>query len=61
VSNASAVQLNPLTAKIRSGIAKRLLQIFGGIACWTTLLFSGAGRLDWLRGWISAAYFGQQG
>ena len=57
MANASAVQLIPPTAKTRSGTAKRLLQITGGIAWWIALLFPSAGRLDWFRGWISIAFW----
>ena len=57
MSNASAVQLNPPTAKVKPGGAKRLLQISAAIAWWTAALFTSAGRLDWLRGWISVVFW----
>jgi protein-S-isoprenylcysteine O-methyltransferase Ste14 len=57
MSNASAVQLHPPTAKTASGTGKRLLQITGGITWWSALLFPSAGRLDWVRGWISVAFW----
>lgn len=55
MSNASAVQLNPPTARARAGTGKRLLQITGAFTWWIGALFPSAGRLDWVRGWISVA------
>ncbi len=55
--SASPVQLNPPTAKVKSGLRKRILQITGAIAWWIAMLFTSAGRLDWLRGWISVAFW----
>jgi len=39
----------------KSRPAKRLLQIIGTYAWFTGALFLSAGRLDWIRGWISVA------
>ena len=40
---------------IKSGWVKRLLKIVGVYAWFLGSLFGAAGRLDWIRGWISVA------
>lgn len=53
MANASAVEAHAPRAKLSS--VKRLLQIMASFVWWIGTLFVGAGRLDWIRGWISVA------
>jgi len=49
----AAPAIAPAHVKPRS--AKRLLQVIATFVWWIGSLFAGAGRLDWVRGWISVA------
>lgn len=54
MSNARAVEV-PAPATPPKLIAKALLQLLGASTWFTASILLGAGRLDWLRGWISVA------
>jgi protein-S-isoprenylcysteine O-methyltransferase Ste14 len=55
MSNASAVGPHVPSVEARLSPAKRLLQIIASFVWWIGALFVGAGRLTWIRGWISVA------
>ena len=51
MANASAVE--QLSAPPSLSPARGLVQLIGASAWWTGSIFLSAGRLDWMRGWIS--------
>lgn len=53
MANASAVE-QP-SAPLSLNPARGLAQLLGASAWWTGSIFVSAGRLDWMRGWISVA------
>lgn len=55
MSDASAAQANAPAAQAKARSVKRLLQITATFVWWIGSLFISAGRLDWVRGWISVA------
>ncbi len=54
MSPSSVVETNSPAASTGSRFAKGLLQV-GAFFLWIGSLFLAAGRLDWIRGWISVA------
>lgn len=40
-----------------SGGARRIVQIVGTMAAWVAIVFSSAGRVNWMRGWICVAAY----
>lgn len=55
MSPSSVVETNSLAAPTGSRFAKGLLQVGAFFLWWIGSLFLAAGRLDWIRGWISVA------
>jgi hypothetical protein len=57
ISDVSAAQPNAPGARTKPRTIRRLLQIVATFACWIGALFVSAGRLHWVRGWISVAFW----
>jgi protein-S-isoprenylcysteine O-methyltransferase Ste14 len=51
MANVTAVEQPPATTTLNP--ARGLAQLIGASAWWTASIFLSAGRLDWMRGWIS--------
>lgn len=57
MSHVSTLQSSPPSAQTGRRSARRAIQMVVLPVLWLGLLFAGAGRLDWLRGWICIAIF----
>lgn len=57
MSQVSTVQSSPAAAQSGRCSVRRAIQRVVLAALWLGLLFAGAGRLDWLRGWMCIAIF----
>ena len=55
MADESATQANAPAEQAKPRSARRLLQIAATFVWWIGSLFVSAGRLDWVRGWISVA------
>src|SRR5271165_1397397 len=55
MSDVSPEQTNAPAAQTERRSAKRFVQVAATFVWWIGSLFVSAGRLDWVRGWISAA------
>lgn len=55
MSNVPAMQGSPPAPQAKTGVAKRIVQVAAIFAWFVGSILLGAGRLDWVRGWIAAA------
>jgi len=53
--DASQAEAKAGPSRAQSRSFRRLIQISATFAWWIGSLFLGAGRIDWIRGWISVA------
>jgi protein-S-isoprenylcysteine O-methyltransferase Ste14 len=49
--------MNPPSERAPQHSAKKMIQMLASPALWIALLLAGAGRLDWVRGWICIALY----